>query len=65
VPQTLVKSEAVRLLPIPGAAAYLSTTIWAVRRLVWDKKIPVVRLGKRILIDKIDLDKFIEASKTA
>jgi len=52
-----------RLLDIRAAATYLSSTIWQMRTLVWEKKIPHVRLGKRILFDRADLDRFVDSLK--
>lgn len=52
-----------RLLNVRQAAAYLGATVWFVRSLVWASAIPHVVFGKRILIDRQDLDKFIENSK--
>lgn len=54
-----------RLYDIHAAAHYLGTTIWCVRRLIWDQKIKSVRLGKRYLIDKSDLDAFVDSLKAA
>jgi excisionase family DNA binding protein len=53
-----------RLLNVQDAASYLGSTVWCVRSLVWDQRIPSIRLGKRLLFDRADLDKFIESSKT-
>ncbi len=52
-----------RLLTVPAAAAYLSCAVWAVRVLLWKKEIPFIRLGKRFLIDRADLDDFVERRK--
>jgi excisionase family DNA binding protein len=52
-----------RLLNIEDAAAYLSTTVWAMRKLVWAKDVPHIKLGTRLLIDKQDLDSFINHAK--
>jgi excisionase family DNA binding protein len=49
-----------RLLTIPQAAVYLAATVWAVRALLWSRKIPHVVIGKRHLIDRGDLDRFID-----
>lgn len=54
-----------RLLDVKGAAQYLSTTIWCVRSLVWEKKLPSIRLGKKILFDRQDLDKFVDRLRAA
>ena len=56
--------ERPRLLTVKDAAAYLSCTIWCVRSLIWSRKIPYLKLGKRFLIDRADLDKFIEREKS-
>jgi excisionase family DNA binding protein len=52
-----------RLLTIPQTAAYLSSTVWTVRKLQWEKTVPFIRLGSRVLFDINDLNKFIESSK--
>ena len=52
-----------RLLTIPQTAAYLSSTIWAIRQLQWSRSVPFIKLGARILFDKMDLDAFIDAQK--
>jgi excisionase family DNA binding protein len=52
-----------RLLNIEDASAYLSTTVWAMRKLAWSKEVPHVRLGTRILFDRLDLDSFINRAK--
>ena len=61
--QATVPNPEPRLLTVKGAAAYLSTTVWAIRNLAWGQKVPYVRLGARILFDKADLDRFIESQK--
>jgi excisionase family DNA binding protein len=58
----LEKFEA-RLLTVSQAAAYLATTVWCMRSLAWKKEVPTVRLGKRLLFDRADLDKLIAAKK--
>ncbi len=60
-----VSAELPRLLDVKRAAAYLGTTITCIRRLVWDKRIPYIRLGKKILIDRADLDAFVDKLKAA
>lgn len=54
-----------RLLNVAEAAHYLGTTVWQVRTLTWEKKLPVIRLGKRLLFDRADLDRFVESLKAA
>jgi excisionase family DNA binding protein len=54
-----------RLLDIKAAAAYLGSTVWQMRTLIWEKKVPHVKLGRRFLFDRTDLDKFIDSLKEA
>jgi excisionase family DNA binding protein len=54
-----------RLLSIKSAAAYLCCTIWAVRTLAWNRDVPSLKIGNKILFDKKDLDSFVERAKTA
>ncbi len=61
--KTGLGGAAKRLLTIPEAAAYLSTTVWATRCLIWDGRLPRVRLGRRYLLDVRDLDELVEAMK--
>jgi excisionase family DNA binding protein len=63
VPTQVVSIPEPRLLNVRQAAAYLGATVWFVRSLVWASAVPHVVFGKRILIDKQDLDKFVENSK--
>jgi excisionase family DNA binding protein len=61
-----IASPEPRLLTIKQAAVYLGTTEWFIRSTgVWDRKIPHVRLGKRILFDRCDLDRFVDDQKKA
>lgn len=53
------------LLDIPATARVLSTTVWAVRALLWDKQIPFIKIGRKHLIDPADLRAFIERNKEA
>jgi excisionase family DNA binding protein len=45
-------------------ADYLSTTVWFMRGLVWAHAVPHLRLGKRILFDRRDLDAYVESQKS-
>ena len=53
------------LLDIPAAARALSTTVWCVRDLLWSKKIPHIKLGRKFLIDPADLRAFVARLKAA
>jgi excisionase family DNA binding protein len=50
-----------RLLTIKQAAVYLGAAVWAIRQLLWSKEVRHVRIGRRYLIDRDDLDSFIDA----
>lgn len=60
-----ISTSEARMLTVQSAADYLSSTAWFVRTLAWEKKVPYVRLGKRLLFDRRDLDKFIESQKVS
>lgn len=50
-----------RLFRIPDAAKYLSATIWFVKTLVREDKIPSFIQGKSRVIDRLELDKYADA----
>jgi len=52
-----------RLLNIPDAATYMGCTVWFVRTLIWSRQVQHLRLGKRFLLDRSDLDRFIDSQK--
>jgi excisionase family DNA binding protein len=61
IPQQKYQQEITpRLLTIKQAATYLSATIWSVRELLWSDSIPHVVIGRRHLIDRGDLDRYID-----
>ncbi len=52
-----------RLLDYKAAGAYLSLSYWSLRELVLNGEIGHVKFGKKVLIDRRDLDDWIEANK--
>jgi excisionase family DNA binding protein len=52
-----------RLYSVKDAARYLGVSPWAVRKLIWTGNLPHVRQGRRVLIDILDMNRFIEANK--
>ena len=54
-----------RLLHVRAAAEYIGATVWFVRTLAWEKKIPHVLFGHRLLFDKADLDRYVDSQKVA
>ncbi len=53
-----------RLLTAKEAAVYLGRSILSIRELVWNGSLPIVRVGRRIHFDVVDLDKWVEQHKT-
>ena len=53
-----------RLLTIEQAAIYLGRTREAVQHLVSSGKVPTVRADRRVFLDRLDLDKWIDDNKT-
>jgi excisionase family DNA binding protein len=53
------------LVDLKHAAHLLGSTVWTVRGLLWDKKLPFVKIGRRFLIDVADLRAFVAGLKAA
>jgi excisionase family DNA binding protein len=65
-------ANAQRLLDLRSAAAYLGLSVYTVRELAWKGALPRVRISlpdgsevRKLLFDRADLDKLIEAWKEA
>jgi excisionase family DNA binding protein len=54
-----------RCLDIKAAAEYMAATPCYLRSLIWERKIPFAKRGNKYVFDRLDLDAFITASKTA
>jgi len=52
-----------RLLDVEGAAEYLSVTPRFIRRLVAERRVPFVKLGRHLRFDPSDLDRLINAGR--
>ena len=52
-----------RLMTLPETAAYLGLTPWSVRELQWKGRLPRVNLGRKLLFDRADVDRLIDAAK--
>ena len=48
------------LLDVKQAAAYLGRSEQAVQHLIFEKRIPVVRDGRRVHLRRVDLDTWID-----
>ena len=54
-----------RWLSVREAASYIRATNWYVGELCRAHKIPFVRCGKRFVLDRQDLDAYMESGKIA
>ncbi len=52
-----------RLLSLKDGAVYLGAHLWAVRQMVRNRELPYVQIGRKYLIDRLDLDRFVERNK--
>lgn len=48
-----------RLLSLHEAASYLGVSYWTLRDLIFRGDIPYIRIRRRILVDRADLDSYI------
>ena len=65
-PQALrTPRSAPQLLAVPATATYLSVSERFVRRLIAERRLPFVKLGKFVRFDAADLDVFIEEGRVA
>ena len=51
------------LLNVKEAAVYLGRSEQSVQHLIFEKELPVVRVGRRVHLDRRDLDAWIERNK--
>ena len=52
-----------RLLAQQAAAAYLGISYWTLRDLTFKGEVPHVKIGRRILVDRLDLDAYLDRAK--
>jgi excisionase family DNA binding protein len=64
VPKPSTESIESRLLTIKQTAAYANATVWFIRNLIWSRSIPFAKFGNRLLIDRKDIDAYIDAEKS-
>jgi excisionase family DNA binding protein len=48
-----------RMLSIPQASAYAACAIWAIREAIWSRELRAIKLGRRFVISRDDLDAFL------
>lgn len=52
-----------RLYSVKEAGKYLGRSAWAIRHLIWSGELPQVRQGRRVFVDIVDLNQFVERFK--
>jgi hypothetical protein len=52
-----------RLFAIRELAAEIGGTVWFWRSQIWDGQIPYVQVGKKMFVDKNDVEAFIAKNK--
>jgi len=52
-----------RLLSQQEAATYLGISYWTLRDLTFRGEVPHVKIGRRILVDRLDLDAYLDRAK--
>jgi excisionase family DNA binding protein len=52
-----------RLYSIKELVALIGVTEWFWRSQIWDGKLPFVQVGKKMLIDREDIEEFIQKHK--
>jgi excisionase family DNA binding protein len=52
-----------RLFTIKELAAEIGGTKWFWRSMIWDAQLPCVRVGKKMFVDRNDVEAFIEKNK--
>jgi excisionase family DNA binding protein len=63
VQQPTVSTPDSLLLNVPQAARLLGLTSWQIRGLVWDKHLPVVKVGRKLYFRKTTLIRWAENSE--
>jgi hypothetical protein len=53
-----------RLMTLEQAAVYVGRTPEAIQQLVGSGKVPTVRADRRVFVDRLDLDRWIDDNKT-
>ena len=64
IPISIPNVEEQRLLKISQVAHYLNKSVWMVRQMIASGELRIVGIRKPFLVDKRDLDAYIEQAKT-
>jgi len=52
-----------RLYDLKEAATYLGRPVFSVRTLIWKGALPVLKDGRKLYLDIVDMDTYIERNK--
>ena len=52
-----------RFLTLKEAAFYMARGVYGVRELIWAGKLPIIREGRNILLDREDIDSYMVSLK--
>lgn len=52
-----------RLFDLREAAHYLGRPVFSVRTLIWQGSLPVVKEGRKMYLDILDLDEYVNRNK--
>ena len=52
-----------RLLTVEQAGQYLALGPWRVRSLIWAGELAFIKLGRRILVERTELDGFLDSKR--
>lgn len=52
-----------RGLSVMDASKYAGTTVWFIRMAIWEKRLPALRLGKKNVILRDDIDRFLDIER--
>ncbi len=52
-----------RLFDLKEAATYLGRPVFSVRTLIWKGALPVLKDGRKLYLDIVDMDTYIERNK--
>ena len=63
VPQTIIQFSGARLMSPEKAAEYIDRSVDLVYEMIANGKLPFVRKGRHYSLDRLDLDKWIDANK--
>lgn len=63
MPQATHPATSSRLLDIPTVADQLNTSVRHIRRLVAEHRIPVVRVGRLIRFDPVDISEWLDENR--